>query len=57
MPCSCPMFWIDETITALIFGTFGYISNSFEQLEDNVALNFSISARVSQKISSYDIIW
>jgi len=55
MPCSCPMFWIDENVTALIFGIFGYISNSFEQLEDNVALNFSISARVSQKISFYDI--
>jgi len=36
MPCSCPVFWIDENVTALIFGNFGYISNSFEQLEDNV---------------------
>jgi hypothetical protein len=55
MPCSCPMFWIDMNVTALIFCIFGYISNSFEQLEDNVALNFYIIARVSQKISLYDI--
>jgi len=57
VPCSCPMFWIDENVTALIIGIFGFISNSFKQLEDNVALNFSISARVSQKISLYNIIW
>jgi len=45
MPCSCPVFWIDETITALIFGTFGYISNSFEQLEDSSTEFFHKSVR------------